>query len=74
MMEICNNLLPTVGEFGKDSPQALNIEPEGSNGAPMLESADSDEEHAPSTNGVDADSSKKPSGNKAKASKKSITA
>ena len=73
-MEICNNLLPTVEEFGKDSPQALNTEPEGFNETPMLESADSDEEHAPSTNGVDADSSKKPSGNQAKASKKSIAA
>jgi len=63
-----------VEEFGKDSPQALNAEPEAANEAPMLESADSDEEQAPSTNGVDTDSSEKPSGSKAKASKKSIAA
>ena len=74
VIEICNNLLPTVEEFGKDSPQALNAEPEAAKEALMLESADSDEEHDPSTNGVDADSSEKPSGSKAKASKKSIVA
>jgi hypothetical protein len=70
-LEICNNLLPTVEALGKSAPEALNADKAGSAVAtetPMLESADSEEEHSPATNGVDSD---KP---KAKAPKKSIAA
>jgi F0F1-type ATP synthase membrane subunit b/b' len=75
VMEICNALLPTVEEFGKDSQEALTAPEAPATEAQMLEAADSEEEHAPATNGVDAEGSDKSSGPKAKASaKKGIAA
>ncbi len=74
VLEICNNLLPTVEGMGTSAPAVLNADEADSAVAtetPMLESADSDDEHSPATNGVDSQSSDKP---KAKSSKKSIGA
>ncbi len=72
VMEICNALLPTVEEFGKDSQEALSATEAPKIETPMLESAGSEEEHAASTNGFD---SEKPSSPKTKSSaKKSIAA
>ncbi len=72
VMEICNNLLPTVEEFGKSpAPEALKADEGDSPAAtetPMLEGADADDGHSAATNGVDAN---KP---KAKAPKRSIAA
>ncbi len=72
VMEICNNLLPTVEEFGKSStPEALKADEGDSPVAtetPMLESANADDGHSAATNGVDT---AKP---KAKAPKKSMAA
>ena len=72
VMEICNNLLPTVEEFGKSSTaEALSADDGDSPVAtetPMLESADADDGHSAATNGVE---SGKP---KAKAPKKSLAA
>ena len=72
VMEICNNLLPTVEEFGKSSTaEALSADDGDSPVAtetPMLESADADDGHSAATNGVE---SGKP---KATAPKKSLAA
>ena len=72
VLEICNNLLPTVEGMGTSAPEALNADEADSAVAtetPMLEGADSDDKHSPAANGVDSRSSDKP---KSKASKKSI--
>ncbi|MAF39936.1 MAG: hypothetical protein CL696_13850 [Chloroflexi bacterium] len=76
VLEICNNLLPTVEGMGTSAPAVLNADEADSAVAtetPMLESADSDDEHSPATNGVDSRSSDKPK-SKSKASKKGIAA
>lgn len=76
VLEICNNLLPTVEGMGTSAPAVLNADEADSAVAtetPMLESADSDDEHSPATNGVDSQSSDKPK-SKSKASKKGIAA
>ena len=72
VLEICNNLLPTVEGMGTSAPAVLNADEADSAVAtetPMLEGADSDDKHSPAANGVDSRSSDKP---KSKASKKSI--
>ena len=71
VLEICNNLLPSVEGLSKSAPEALNANEAVATETPMLESADSGEEHSHPTNGVDSQSSDK---SKAKASKKSIAA
>ncbi|MCH7736190.1 MAG: hypothetical protein IH872_02195 [Chloroflexi bacterium] len=74
VLEICNNLLPAVEEFGKGASAALNADDGDSSVAiesPVLESAGSDDDHSAATNGVESPSSVKP---KAKSSKKSIAA
>ena len=63
-----------VIHYGEDTPEALNADESDSavgTETPMLERADSDEEHSPATNGVESDSFNKP---KAKSSKRSIAA
>ena len=74
VLEICNDLLPTIEDIGNDAPEALSANEADSAVAietPMLESADSDEGQSPATNDVDSQSSGKP---KAKSSKKRIAA
>ena len=71
VLEVCNNLLPSVEGLSKSAPEALNANEAVATETPMLESADSGEEHSHPTNGVDSQSSDK---SKAKASKKSIAA
>jgi len=68
VLEICNNLLPTVEEFGKDSQEALSADSATETETPMLESVDSEEEIDASANGV----AEKPS--KAKSSRKGLAA
>ena len=72
VLEICNNLLPSVEEFGKDSQEALSSNEADSAPeieTPMLESVDSDDEHAAS-NGV----SEKTSTSKTRTTKRSLAA
>jgi cell division septum initiation protein DivIVA len=72
VMEICNALLPTVEEFGKDSQEALSATEAPKIETPMLESAGSEEEHAASTNGFNSEKSSSP--NTKSSAKKSIAA
>jgi vacuolar-type H+-ATPase subunit H len=72
VLEICNNLLPKVEEFGKNTPEALQAdEPVTSHEVetPMLDGSPSDD-HDPATNGVE----NAEIAAKAKASKKSLAA
>ena len=71
-MEICNALLPTVEEFGKDSHEALSATEAPKTETPMLEGAGSEEEHAASTNGLNSEKSSSP--NTKSSAKKSIAA
>ena len=74
VMEICNNLLPTVEEFGKDSPEPLTAEGSTSVETPMLEAIESGD-HSLATNESASEESAKPTGSKAKTpSKKSLAA
>ena len=79
VLEICNNLLPTVEDFGKEAPKALNANQ--IDGAADIEtttlensaSVETEESHsAPDPVGTDTDSqaSGRPSGGKAKSSAK----
>jgi len=71
VLEICNNLLPTVEEFGKDAPEALPADESVSSHeieAPMLDGAPSGNSHGPSSNGVENEEI----AGKAKSSKKSL--
>mgnify|MGYP001158460707 CR=1 FL=1 len=72
VMEICNALLPTVEEFGKDSHEALSATEAPKTETPMLEGAGSEEEHAASTNGLNSEKSSSP--NTKSSAKKSIAA
>lgn len=73
VLEVCNNLLPAVEEFGKDTPQSLNADGAKSAVAaetPMLESSSSDETGENTNAASNSVDSGKPSGMKAKSSAK----
>lgn len=72
VLEICNNLLPTVEEFGKDTPTDLQANEPASHEieAPILDGASSDGGHDPASNVVESTDI----AGKAKASKKSLAA
>jgi len=73
VMEICNTLLPTVEEFGKDSTEALNADESASIETPILGEGEIDEKvDSPADESED---SIKPSTSKGKAAaKKSLAA
>lgn len=73
VLEICNDLLPTVEEFGKNTAEALQANesaPSHEIEAPMLDGVPPSEDHDSSSNGVESTEN----AGKAKGSKKSLAA